>query len=68
MGIDSKAAAPAAPNELRTREEVLREIKVAIAKERNYGREARSRGANPYESDLGAPQRRDVWGSKRRPV
>ena len=69
MDFDSKAAKPAAiPSGERTREEVLRDIKVAIAQERNYGRETRSRGFNPYENSLGAPQRSDVWGSKRRPT
>ena len=69
MGIDSKAVpAAGSPQGQRTREGVLHDIKVALAKERNYGREARSRGSNPYESSLGVPQQRDIWGSRRRPA
>ncbi|HEX4377232.1 MAG TPA: hypothetical protein VHZ99_08785 [Steroidobacteraceae bacterium] len=69
MGTESKASEPtlAAPAR-RTREDVLQEIKVAIAQERNYGRDARARGANPYDSNHGMPQQRDIWGSKRRPT
>ena len=68
MGIDSKAAPAAGSQGQRAREDVLHDIKVALAKERNYGREARSRGSNPYESNLGVPQQRDIWGSRRRPA
>jgi len=50
----------------RTREEVLRDVKLALAKGRNYGRETRLQGANPYDSAMGKPQR-DVWGGKRAP-
>lgn len=69
METESKASQPtlAAPAR-RTREDVLQEIKVAIAQERNYGREARARGANPYDSNHGMPQQCDIWGSKRRPT
>ena len=69
MGIDSKATPAAeAPQGQRYRKDVLHDIKVALAKESNYGREARSRGSNPYESNLGVPQQRDIWGSRRRPA
>jgi hypothetical protein len=50
----------------RSREEVLRDVKLAIAQDNNYGREARVQGANPYNSYFGKP-RRDIWGG-RRPV
>ncbi len=69
MGTESKASQPSTVTpQRRDREEVLQEIKVAIAQERNYGREARARGANPYDSHCGAPQQRDVWGTRRRPT
>jgi len=51
----------------RTREEVLRDVKLAIAKGKNYGRERRVQGANPYDSSMGQPQR-DVWGGGKRPT
>jgi len=50
----------------RTHEEVLRDVKLAIAKSRNYGRETRLQGSNPYDSAMGQPQR-DIWGGKRGP-
>ena len=69
MGTESKASQPTVVTPpRRDREEVLQEIKVAIAQERNYGREARARGANPYDSNRGMPPQRDVWGTKRRPT
>jgi hypothetical protein len=51
----------------RSREEVMREVKLAIAQNNNYGREARQQGSNPYDSRLGRPQR-DIWGSHKRPT
>lgn len=62
--IDWRPGAQDVPK--RTREEVLRDVKLAIAKGRNYGRETRVQGANPYDSAMGKPQQ-DVWGSKRAP-
>jgi hypothetical protein len=51
----------------RSRDEVLRDVKLAIAQNSNYGREERTQGSNPYDSRLGRP-RRDIWGSNKRPV
>jgi hypothetical protein len=69
MAVEDKTAAlSAVPDKRRSREQVLQDIKVAIAQARNYGREERSRGSNPYEADQGLPLRGDVWGSKRRPA
>jgi hypothetical protein len=48
----------------RSRDEVLRDVKLAIAQGINYGREARAQGSNPYDSRLGKPQR-DVWNGRR---
>jgi len=48
----------------RSREEVLRDVKLAIAQGSNYGREARLQGSNPYDSRFGRPQR-DVWNGRR---
>jgi len=62
--IDWRPGTQAVPK--RTREEVLRDVKLAIAKGKNYGRETRAQGANPYDSAMGKPQR-DVWGGKRAP-
>jgi hypothetical protein len=53
------------PAEKRSRDEVLRDVRLAIAQNNNYGREARQRGFNPYDSKLGRPQR-DVWASRKR--
>jgi hypothetical protein len=53
------------PAEKRSREEVLRDVRLAIAQSSNYGRQARQRGFNPYDSELGRPQR-DVWAGKKR--
>jgi|HubBroStandDraft_4_1064222.scaffolds.fasta_scaffold68672_3 hypothetical protein len=50
----------------RSREEVLRDVKLAIAQNSNYGREHRAQGSNPYDSRLGKPQRY-IWGSHKRP-
>jgi hypothetical protein len=69
MAVEDKAATlSAVPDRRRSREQVLQDIKVAIAQARNYGREERAHGSNPYEADQGLPQRSDVWGSKRRPA
>lgn len=67
--IDSrKEPTPAVkPDDRRTREEVLRDVKLAIAQSSNYGREARAQGSNPYDSRLGRPQR-DIWGGHKRPT
>jgi hypothetical protein len=54
-------------SEKRSREEVLREVKLAIAQNNNYGRESRQQGSNPYDSRLGRPQR-NLWGSHKRPA
>jgi hypothetical protein len=59
--------APQGTSEKRSREEVLREVKLAIAQNNNYGREARQQGSNPYDSRLGKPQR-NIWGSHKRPT
>jgi hypothetical protein len=48
----------------RSREEVLRDVKLAIAQGSNYGREARQQGSNPYDSRLGRPQR-NLWNGRR---
>jgi hypothetical protein len=49
----------------RTQDEVLRDIKVALATGgSNYGRGWRQQGSNPYDSELGRSPR-DVWGRKR---
>jgi hypothetical protein len=48
----------------RSREQVFRDMKLAIAQNSSYGREKRVQGFNPYDCDLGRPQR-DVWGGKR---
>jgi hypothetical protein len=61
----SRPTEAAAPQ--RSREEVLRKVKLALATGANYGREARQQGANPYDSRLGRPQR-DIWGRGKRPV
>jgi len=58
-GFSPQKAAPK-----RSREEALREVKLAIAQGNNYGREARLQGSNPYDSRLGKPQR-DVWNGRR---
>lgn len=55
------------PIEKRSRDEVLRDVKLAIAQNNNYGREARAQGSNPYDSRLGRPQR-DIWGGHKRPT
>lgn len=47
----------------RSRGEVLRDIKVALATGSNYGREARQQGFDPYDSRLGRTPR-NVWGRK----
>jgi hypothetical protein len=59
--------ATAPPAEKRTRDEVLRDVRLAIAQSNNYGRKSRRPGANPYDSQLGRPQR-DVWGNHKRPT
>jgi hypothetical protein len=48
----------------RNRDEVLRDLKLAIAQNSNYGRESRLQGSNPYDSQLGRSSG-DVWGGKR---
>jgi hypothetical protein len=53
------------PADKRTREEVLRDVKLAIAQSSNYGSEARTQGSNPYDSRLGKPQR-DIWSGRKR--
>ena len=55
------------PADGRTREEVLRDVKLAIAQSNSYGRGSRTQGANPYDSRLGRPQR-DIWGGHKRPT
>jgi hypothetical protein len=59
------ATAAREPADKRTREEVLRDVKLAIAQSNNYGREARMQGANPYDSRLGKPQQ-DIWSGPKR--
>jgi len=56
---------PQAPK--RTREEVLRSVKLALATGGNYGRGTRQQGANPYDAQLGKPQH-DVWNRGKRPA
>jgi hypothetical protein len=53
------------PGEKRSREEVLRDVRLAIAQANNYGRATRQQGSNPYDSKLGRPQR-DIWAGKKR--
>lgn len=66
--IDSgPAPATPSPTAERTRDEVLRDVRLAIAQSSNYGRRSRRPGANPYDSQLGRPQR-DVWGTHKRPT
>jgi hypothetical protein len=47
----------------RTRGELLRDIKLALATGSNYGRGARQQGFNPYDSQLGRTPR-DLWGRR----
>lgn len=47
----------------RTRGEVLRDIKVALATGSRYGLEARQQGFDPYDSRLGRTPR-SIWGRK----
>jgi hypothetical protein len=55
------------PQQQRTREEILRSVKLALATGSNYGRGTRQQGANPYDSRLGKPQH-DVWSRGKRPA
>jgi hypothetical protein len=54
-----------AQEQKRSRDEVLRDVRQAIAQSSNYGRETRRPGSNPYDSELGRPQR-DIWAVKKR--
>jgi hypothetical protein len=66
--LDFNSSPPARkPADTRSREEILRDCKLAIAQNANYGRQGRLQGSNPYDSRLGKPQR-DVWGSHKRPT
>jgi hypothetical protein len=60
---DVGASPPQAPT--RSRDEVLRDVRQAIAQSSNYGRQTRRPGSNPYDSELGRPQR-DIWAVKKR--
>jgi hypothetical protein len=50
----------------RTRDEVMRDVRLAVAQNSNYGRQSRTPGSNPYDSQMGRPQR-NVWGTHKRP-
>jgi hypothetical protein len=67
MGKTNESDIDASPpqTQQRSREEVLRDVRHAIAQSSNYGREARRPGSNPYDSELGRPQR-DIWAVKKR--
>jgi hypothetical protein len=65
--LDSQPATSKAPAPERSREEVLRTVKLALATGSNYGRGTRQQGANPYDSRLGRPQN-DIWGRGKRPA
>jgi hypothetical protein len=66
MGNASQTESSLSPSEAprRTQDEVLRDIKVALATGgSNYGRGGRQQGFNPYDSELGRSPR-DIWGRK----
>jgi hypothetical protein len=63
----TQAAAEQNAAQGRSRDEILREVKLAIAKNSNYGRPSRTQGSNPYDSRLGRPQR-NIWGTHKRPT
>lgn len=65
IGLGSAPTTPS-PTAKRTREDVLRDIRLAVAQSTNYGRRSRTPGANPYDSQFGRPQR-NVWGNHKRP-